>query len=146
MAAGWPPHGVGGCDAACRWGATQAVVLPGPGSLTEPFLLRVPLASPGPRHPAEPSALQPRRSTATRHSTAGPTPLLMHMQPYSGLYSHSQTHQQQTHTSYKPKKLWEMALYHHHSLWAQQARRKTLANNRTLTHASRSRRPPTIPL
>ncbi len=94
-----PPHGVGGCDAACRWGATQAAVLPGPGSLTEPILLPVPLASPGPRHPAGPSALQPQRSTAARHSTPGPAPLLMHMQPYSGLYSHSQTHQQQTHTS-----------------------------------------------
>lgn len=73
-------------------------MLPGPGSLTEPILLHVPLASPGPRHPAGPSALQPQRSTAARHSTPGPAPLLMHMQPYSGLYSHSQTHQQQTHT------------------------------------------------
>jgi len=98
-----PPHGVGGCDAACRWGATQAAVLPGPGSLTEPILLRVPLASPGPRHPAGPSALQPQRSTTARHSTPGPAPLLMHMQPYSGLYPHSQTHQQQTHTNYNQR-------------------------------------------
>jgi len=37
----------------------------------------------------------------SQHSAAGPAPLLMHMQPYSGLYSHSQTHQQQTLTTSK---------------------------------------------
>lgn len=80
-------------------------MLPGPGSLTEPILLRVPLASPGPRHPAGPSALQPQRSTAARHSTPGPAPLLMHMQPYSGLYTliHKPINNRHTHTNYNQR-------------------------------------------
>lgn len=53
------------------------------------------------------------------------------------------------HTQVQPKKLWEMGLYLHHSLWAQQAWTKTLANNHTLTHSRShmpvSQRPPTIP-
>lgn len=99
-----PPHGVGGCDVACRWGATQAAVLPGPGSLTEPILLRVPLASPGLRHPAGPNALQPQKRTAARHSTPGPASLLMHMQPYSGaILSFINPSTTDTHTNYKQR-------------------------------------------
>lgn len=81
-------------------------MLPGPGSLTEPILLPVPLASPGPRHPAGPSALQPQRSTAARHSTPGPAPLLMHMQPYSGAilsFTNPSTTDRRTHTSYNQR-------------------------------------------
>lgn len=124
-------------------------MLPGPGSLTEPILLPVPLASPGPRHPAGPSALQPQRSTAARHSTPGPAPLLMHMQPYSGLYSHSQTHQQQTHNyNQRNYEKWVSTTTIHcehngpgpkHSLIT------IHSHTQSLTHASRSQRPPVIP-
>lgn len=125
-------------------------MLPGPGSLTEPILLRVALASPGPRHPAGPSALQPRRSTAARHSAPGPAPLLMHMQPCSEPHSHSQTHQQQTHTHYNQRdyEKWLSTTTiqpEHNGPGPRDALTNIHTHTQSLTHAGRSQRPPTIP-
>lgn len=149
-----PPHGVGGCDAACRWGATQAAVLPGPGSLTEPILLPVPLASPGPRHPAGPSALQPQRSTAARHSTPGPAPLLMHMQPYSGAilsFTNPSTTDTHTYTHNYNQRNYEKwvstsTIHSEHNRPGPKHSLITIhSHTQSLTHASRNQRPPTIP-
>lgn len=99
-----------------------------------PFSSMSPWPPPAPGTPLGPALYNPRGALQ---------PGIQHQAPrhfsctYSHIVGYTLIHKpiNNRHTQLQPKKLWEMGLYHHHSVLTQQDWTKIQANNHRLTHS-----------